>query len=440
MVAMMRLAARSFAHHRTSAVATGLVAAAGTALVTAMAGLLGTGLSAGGDRDFLVRFPLILGGWVLAIVLFAMISTIAVALHGRTNEIAGIRLIGATPSQIRRMVAGETAIVASIAAVPGLIGGQLLGAGLLAGIRRAGLVDEATGYSPGAALPSVATVLMLGAAVAAAWLGSRTIAARSPIDDPTPARMRGGATRIRRIAAGAALAAGLGSSTAVLAVDADDILTTALTGPACVLAAVGSGLLAPELIRAAHRVIAKAPVLRSGPAGHLIARNLATAPERLRPAVTFLTLFIGVAAGTLSMQSIENRHGAAGTDGELMATINYLVVFLIAAFMVIALSNNLIAAIARRHPEFATMHLIGATASQSQRMLVGEAAAAVIISAVTGAFGAFVTTVPFAIVKTGDPLAAFAPLPYALAVVLGAGTTVGVTAAAGRRAVRAAAA
>ncbi|MCA2208799.1 FtsX-like permease family protein [Nocardia rosealba] len=140
------------------------------------------------------------------------------------------------------------------------------------------------------------------------------------------------------------------------------------------------------------------------------------------------------------MQSIENRHGAAGTDGELMATINYLVVFLIAAFMAIALSNNLIASIARRHPEFATMHLIGATASQSQRMLVGEAAAAVIISAVTGAFGAFVTTVPFAVVKTGDLLAAFAPLPYALAVVLGAGTTVGVTAAAGRRAVRAAAA
>ncbi|KAF0846006.1 FtsX-like permease family protein [Nocardia caishijiensis] len=436
---MMRLVARSFAHHRASAVATGLVAAAGTALVTAMAGLLGTGLSAvPDDRDFLVQFPLILGGWVLAIVLFAMISTIAVALHGRANEIAGIRLIGATPPQIRRMIAAETAIVASIAALPGLLGGQLLGVGLLAGIRGADLVDDATGYAPGAVFPLIATVLMLGAAVAAAWIGSRTIAARSPVEDPAPARSRGGAGR--RIAAGAALTAGLASSIAVLTVDADDIMTTALTGPACVLAGVGSGLLAPELIRAAQRVLARIPALRSGPAGHLVALNLATAPERIRPAVTFLTLFIGVAAGTLSMQSIENGHGADGGDGELMATINYLVVFLIAAFMAIALSNNLIASIARRHTEFATMHLIGATPSQSRQMLIGEAATAVTISTVTGAVGAFVTTVPFAIVKTGGPLAAFAPLPYAVAVVLGACTTVGVTAVAGRRAVRAAAA
>lgn len=47
-----------------------------------MMSLLGTGLAestAAADRAFLVQFPLIMGGWAVAIVLFAMVSTISVA-------------------------------------------------------------------------------------------------------------------------------------------------------------------------------------------------------------------------------------------------------------------------------------------------------------------------------------------------------------------------
>ncbi|WP_194820123.1 FtsX-like permease family protein [Nocardia sp. XZ_19_385] len=197
---------------------------------------------------------------------------------------------------------------------------------------------------------------------------------------------------------------------------------------------------APELINSAEFVFGKVPALRAGASGHLAALNLAAAPERMRPAVTFLTLFVGVAAGTLSMQGIENQYGAAGGDGQPMAAVNYLVVILIAAFMAIALSNNLIASIARRRTEFASRHLIGATVEQSRRMLVWEAAAAITVSAVAGCLGAFAGTVPFAIAKTGDPLAALAPLPYLLAIAVGTGITLGVTALAGRRVIDTAAA
>ncbi|UGT52516.1 FtsX-like permease family protein [Nocardia asteroides] len=436
---MISLVLRSFAHHRASAITTGVVAAAGTALVTAMAGLLGTGLAANAsaDRDFLVLFPLILGGWVLAIVLFAMVSTIGVAMQGRAGEIAGLRLVGATPSQVRRMVVAETAVVGLVAVLPGLGGGQLLGAGLLAGIRAGGLVEESTGYSPGVTLPLIGAALMLVAGVAAAWIGSRAVASRSPVEEPSRTRAR--PRRARPIAAAALLVAGLASSFTVLAIEPADILTTALTGPGCVLVAVGLSLLAPELISLAESVFGKVPALRAGAAGHLAALNLAAAPERVRPAVTFLTLFVGVAAGTLSMQGIENQYGAAGGDGQLMAAINYLVVALIAAFMAIALSNNLIASITRRHAEFAALHLIGSTAGQSRRMLIGETAAAVTVSAVVGGLGAFASTVPFAITKTGDPLAALAPLPYVLVIVAGAVITLGVTTLTGGRVISAAA-
>ncbi|WP_280307131.1 FtsX-like permease family protein [Nocardia neocaledoniensis] len=436
---MIGLVLRSFAHHRASAITTGVVAAAGTALVTAMAGLLGTGLAANAsaDRDFLVLFPLILGGWVLAIVLFAMVSTIGVAMQGRAGEIAGLRLVGATPAQVRRMVVAETAVVGLVAVLPGLGGGQLLGAGLLAGIRAGGLVEESTGYSPGVTLPLVGAALMLVAGIAAAWIGSRAVASRSPVEEPSRTRAR--PRRARPIAAAALLVAGLASSFTVLAIDPADIMTTALIGPGCVLVAVGLSLLATELISLAESVFGKVPALRAGAAGHLAALNLAAAPERVRPAVTFLTLFIGVAAGTLSMQGIENQYGAAGGDGQLMAAINYLVVALIAAFMAIALSNNLIASITRRHAEFAALRLIGSTAGQSRRMLIGEAAAAVTVSAVVGSLGAFASTVPFAITKTGDPRAALAPLPYVLVIVAGAAITLGVTTLTGGRVIMAAA-
>ncbi len=89
--------------------------------------------------------------------------------------------------------------------------------------------------------------------------------------------------------------------------------------------AVGLSLLALELITLTEFVFGKVPALCAGAAGHLAALILAAAPERVRPAVTFLTRFIGVAAGTLSVQGIENRYGAEGGDGQLMAAVNYLV-------------------------------------------------------------------------------------------------------------------
>ncbi|MEV0079998.1 ABC transporter permease [Nocardia neocaledoniensis] len=395
-------------------------------------GLLGTGLSARGieeDRDFLVRFPLILGGWVLAIVVFAMVSTIGVALQGRARELAGQRLLGATPRQVSAMVTIETVVVATVAAVPGIGAGHLLGAGLLNGIRHAGLVDGAVGYTPGGWLSLLAALLIVASAAVSAWAGSRAVASSSPIAEParTPVSRRAG--RVRRLLA---VAVGSATSLTVLTVDPAGIMGTALTGPACVSVAVGLSLLAAELLAAAVVVLGRIPALRSA-IGHLAARNLAAAPQRARPAVTFLTLLIVVAAGTLSIQGIENRHGAADGEGQLLAVVNYLVVILIAAFMAIALANNLVAAISRRATEFATMRLVGATDEHLRRMLLGEALTAVAISTAAGGLGAVLATMPFAVLKSGGVAGAFMPLPYVLSAMVSAGVTLAVTELAARR-------
>ncbi|MFF0308998.1 FtsX-like permease family protein [Streptosporangium sp. NPDC004379] len=439
---MIRIAARSLAHHRTSAVTTGLVALVGTVLVTGMMCLLGTGLAAStvaADRPFLVQFPLIMGGWAVSIVLFAMVSTISVALTGRAAEIAGIRLIGASPRQVQRMLVIETAAVTAITALPGLAIGYLVGWIVTRSIHSAGLTDAASVFAPGVLLPALGVLIVLAASVLAAWVGSRSLAHRSPVADasPPPRRRTGRHPgRRRRIAAAITIAAGLTSSAAVFAMDPADVLTTAMTGPGCVLVAVGLCVLAPELIATANTTLNALRSAHAAAPSHLAAINLSAAPDRMRPAVTFLTLFVSVAAGTLSMQGIENGVGTANSTAQVLATINYFVVALIAAFMAIALTNNLVASITQRRPEFAVMSLIGSTDAQTQRMLVREVGAATAVSVIAGSTGAFITVLPFAIVKTGDPLQAAAPLPYAVTIVIGVGVTFGVTSLVGRRSIR----
>ncbi|MEV4357398.1 ABC transporter permease [Nonomuraea sp. NPDC049625] len=441
---MIKIAMRSFAHHRAAAIATGLVALVGTILVTGMMSLLGTGLArstAAGDRAFLVQFPLIMGGWAVAIVLFAMVSTISVALGGRAGEIAGIRLIGASPRQVQQLLAIETAAVSAVTALPGLAGGYLVGWIVMRSIHAAGLTDAASVFAPGVLLPVLGMLVVLAASVLAAWMGSRTLAHRSPVADASPPPRRRTVRRPerrRRVAATIIIAAGLASSTAVLAMDPADVLTTAMTGPGCVLVAAGLCILAPELVVTANATLSAFRRAQTTAPSRLAAINLAVAPDRVRPTVTFLTLFVGVAAGTLSMQGIENGSGTANGTAQVLASINYFVVALIAAFMAIALTNNLVASITRRRSEFAAMSLIGATGAQTQRMLVREIGTATAISTVAGSVGAFVTVLPFAVVKTGNPLQAAAPLPYAVTIAVGIGVTLGVTSVVGRRVVRAA--
>lgn len=436
---MLTLALRSFSHHRAAALATGLVAFVGMTLVTAMAALLGTGLAAStaaADRPFLTQFPLIMGGWVMAIVLFAMVSTVGVTLAGRRAEFAGLQLVGATPRQLQTLVAVETFAVTVVAALPGVACGYLTGWYVMDQVRAAGLTDAASVFAPGAVLPVAGAVVVLVASVAAARLGSRRLAGESPVGAPIAAAARTGRGTGRRIAAAVTLLAGLGSASAVAGLDPDNVATTAMTGPACVLVAVGLSVLAPELVALTTRVLRR--VTRSGGSAvmHLVTVNMTVAPGRVRPVVTFLTLFVGVAAGTLSMQGIENTYASPGSTGEVLASINYLVVVLIAGFMGIALTNNLVAAIHQRHEEFAVMSLVGSTRVQTRRMLVSEVATATVASVVAGGVGAVVCVVPFAVVKTGSPWPAFAPVPYLLTTAAGAAIALGVATLVGTRTIR----
>ncbi|MDR2997721.1 MAG: FtsX-like permease family protein [Microbacterium sp.] len=409
---MLSLAARSVIRNRSTSIATGVVAITGVALVSAMMALFNTGLSATVPSEFLTTFPLIVGGWIVAIVVFAMASTVSVTLQGRAQEFTGIRLIGAEPRQIRGLIVAEATMVSLAAAIPGLGLGYALAAILYATMRGGGAISADTLYSPGFLLPIAGVALVLVATLVAGFLSSRRPASGSVLgDEPRPRNVMRAKRLGRLITAGVIIVAGLASSLSTLAFTADDVLTTAMTGPGCVLLAVGVCLLAPELTVVTTSILRGATGVRTAPAW-LAARNLHATPQRVRPLITFLTLFVGIAAGTLGMQGIEDSTEARAADGELIASINYLVVGLLATFMAVALVNNLIAAILRRRPEFVVMRLVGATPRQTGTMLLSETVAAAVVSIVAGSAGAIVSTLPYVWVKTGSLTAAFTPWLY----------------------------
>lgn len=438
---MTRLALFSIARHRAGALATALVVLVGVALLCAMAAVLATGLAGStpeADRPFLIQFPMILGSWILGIVVFAVISTVGVALDGRREEIRGLRLIGATPGQVRQMVSVETLVTAALAGVPGVLLGYGLGAVVVAATARTGVISGAGGFRPGLLLPVLAGVVVIAAATVGAYVGSRAAAGQSPIGEPGAAK-RARAAMPRRIAAAALVIVGLGAAGAAFAMDPDAVQASAATGPGCVLVAVGVSMLAPELLRLADHTLLGVLRRAGGAGARLAATNVRVAPQRIRPAVTFLTLFVGVAAGTLSMQSIENEaSGGGGGIGQLMAAINYLVVILIAAFMSIALVNNLIASIRQRRSELAVLSSIGATVGQSTRMLVHETVVATVVAVVAGVLGAIVVVIPFAILKTGTATAALQGLPLVAVTATAAGVAIVTTVVSGRQNARAA--
>ena len=80
------------------------------------------------DRIELVAVVASSGGITLGIAIFVLAGTVAFAIQGRRREIALIRAIGATPSQVRRMLLVETALIGLAAGVAGC-----LAAGALAG-------------------------------------------------------------------------------------------------------------------------------------------------------------------------------------------------------------------------------------------------------------------------------------------------------------------
>ncbi|MFC0039781.1 FtsX-like permease family protein [Actinomadura rayongensis] len=424
---MTGLALRSLRRRASAFTATFLAVFLGAALLMSFGAMLDVaGDATGTARNTLLTVGLVVGGWGLLLVAFAVTSTQSLAVRQRAEEIALLRSAGATPGQVARMIIAECLLVAVAGGVLAIVPGWALGHGVLALMHDGAMVPETVGYAFGPCALGVG----LGVTFASALTGG-VFAARRAVRGTTVASgdEAGGLGRGRIIAAAVLLAAASGEAvTTATVMRGKGLDAMATSGQADIVAALALALLAPALVGGAARALA-GPLRALGAVGDLVLAGLARRSRRLAAVVLPIILFTGIGIGTLHLQATENAASAgraASADDRSVEVLNLVVIGMIILFAAIMLVNTLVAAVADRRREFGQQRLAGAAPGQVLAAVAVESAVLAALGIAAGTVASAFTSVPFAVARTGSALPAGGPLIFvgvaALAVVLTGGT------------------
>jgi predicted lysophospholipase L1 biosynthesis ABC-type transport system permease subunit len=404
----VELALRSFRFRVGGFAASFLAVFLGATLLMGFASMLDTRGNAvdATSKDTLFIVATVVGGWGLIIVAFSVASTLTLFVRQRAREIALLKSIGATPAQVRRLVIGEAALIALVAALAAILPGVLVGRLLLELLQDTGQVAPAVSHSFGPIALSLGLgIAFLGSTIAAFITARRAAKVRAVeslrLASLGPARM----SKKRIVAAGLLLLIALDLAIVTATVmngKGIDAMQTA--GQASLLAAVGLALLAPFLARTvAARVAGAFEAL--GASGYLAAENMRRRSQQMASALMPIIILIAT-TGTLYMQSIENGASTVGdttitaAEAKNIETLNYVVVGIFAAFAAIVLVNTLVAATTARRQEFGQLRLAGATPVQVLRMVSLESLVLLVTGVLFGSIAALFTLLPYSVART----------------------------------------
>jgi putative ABC transport system permease protein len=271
-------------------------------------------------RTTLIPVTAAFAGLALFIAMFVVASTMGLSIQQREREIALLRVVAATPRQIRRMIAWEAAIVGLIGSVAGVWPGAVLGEELGHALVRHGIVPPSfsveADWMPAAAAIAGGVAVALLAVLAAARRAARvrpTIALADAAVEPRligPGRLIGGllalagAVPLFAVATTSHMpqtAAATAEMTAIMLV-----LAVGFLGP--IVARVGAKLVGPPLA-------ALAPV-----GGFLASANLGAATRLFSSASTPLVLSVAMSctllfsSTTIDHAMTQERHAALKSE------------------------------------------------------------------------------------------------------------------------------
>ncbi|MFF1278515.1 FtsX-like permease family protein [Streptomyces marokkonensis] len=225
---------------------------AGTGLKVLTGADRGTAVAPGvsAARSLLILLAGSLAGILLMIVGFVTAGALGVSIAGQRRDLALMRAVGATPKQIRRLVACQATVVAVVSAAPGVGLGYLL-----AGQFAQALVDRAVlpsglplTFGP---LPALVTLVLMLAVVqvsarSAAWRTSTLPATEAVAESRSEPRAT---SRVRTLTGLLLIAAATASAvTPLLVRTALGATSTSIAG---IMAAIGLALSGPALVKGA---------------------------------------------------------------------------------------------------------------------------------------------------------------------------------------------
>ncbi|MFJ5102594.1 ABC transporter permease [Streptomyces sp. NPDC088554] len=267
---------------------------------------------------------------------FVVASMLVLATGLRRREIGLLRMIGASPRQVRRMILGEAAVVGLLGAVTGCLAG-VAAAPVLRDILKGLDVTPPELSLRVSAWPLItAAAIGVGVSILGAWSASRLAAKVAPIEALLESRAGGGTMgRVRWTASLTVLGLGVVLAIVTATVGAESRINMAIA--ATMVLIVAAALLAPVFVGPVGRVLT-APFERSGSAAPLLVRaelrvNSRRAASLAAPviaAVGFAVLLSGMVetmavaypagdAVKLQGQQIVTPAGTAGNTDEVVA-------------------------------------------------------------------------------------------------------------------------
>ncbi|MFJ6137254.1 ABC transporter permease [Kitasatospora sp. NPDC092286] len=263
-----------------------------------------------------------LGGIVILITMVVVGSTLALGVHQRRRELALLRVVGATPKQIHKMISGETLVVSLVASVLGCIPGAAAAEVLRGALSVIGVVPEDFEFSYGP-LPMVAAVVIgvIAAQVAAFAVARRVVSVR-PVEALSAARTEQPGLGRARVLFGVLLFV-LGLGAALLPLFFGSVFAAAGAASGGLVMVIAILMLAPPVVARATRLLAAPFQWWFGRLGRLAVANTRANARRLAAGIGPLILAIGFASVQLFIPT--TTAGAAEEQARAGVVADYTV-------------------------------------------------------------------------------------------------------------------
>jgi putative ABC transport system permease protein len=280
-------------------------------------------IAGGTARAELIALAGALSGTVVLLVGFITAGALSVSVANQRRDLALLRAVGATPRQVRRLIATQASAAALVALVPGIALGYVVAERFIAVLTEAGIVPNSLPLALSPISGVAAAVLLLVTVQLAARGASRRASKMSATEAVAESRVeprRPGAGRT--VAGFALLGIALAQSALPLFVRNEAAFISAAT--ATMMAVIGLALAGPVIVRGVTGVVRKR-LTGATPAPIWLAVNNSHAFSlRTAGQVTVLALAIGLTTTQLYSQTTLSRtiagELAAGTAADATVT------------------------------------------------------------------------------------------------------------------------
>ena len=255
------------------------------------------------DRAGLIAIFGALGGLAGAVALFVVAGTFALAIAQRRRETAVLRALGASPPQIRRLIAGEALLVSLLAGALGLVAGPPFADLIVDVLADRGEVGPA--FAPSDSIVPLAAALGMGVLIAqlAVFAAARRAGRIPPADALREVAIEHPRPGLVRVVVGVASLAG-GVAMSMLFSGFWAMAFAVLGG---ILLAIGTGLLGRWLLGIPAAALA-APLRALGAPGLLAGAGLAANRWRTAALATPIVLVVMLAGIQGIVESSNQRH------------------------------------------------------------------------------------------------------------------------------------